>query len=71
MNLDAYHVFLTPLGDCPLFVAEKTSTSFLVKALDGRTCSTPFDYRIVAKPVGYENVRLEVPTLDTGEEAGE
>jgi hypothetical protein len=58
-----YLVFLTPLGDCPLFVAEKTSRDFTVRAMGGLTCSIAFDYRIVAKRLGYENLRLE-PFVD-------
>ncbi len=54
-----YHVFLTPLGDCALYVAEKTSTSFTVRAIGGRQCNIAFDYRLVAKRLGYEQVRLE------------
>ncbi len=54
-----YHVFLTPLGDCALYVAEKTPTSFTVRAMGGRQCSIAFDYRLVAKRLGYEHVRLE------------
>jgi hypothetical protein len=53
-----YHVFLTPLGDCALYVKEKSPTSFTVRAMGGQTCSIPFDYRIVAKRLGYEDVRL-------------
>jgi hypothetical protein len=53
-----YHIFFTPLGDCSLYVAEKTPASFTVKAIGGQTCSIAFDYRIVAKRVGYENTRL-------------
>ena len=53
-----YHVFLTPLGDCALYVAEKTPASFTVKAMGGQTCSVAFDYRIVAKRLGYEQTRL-------------
>jgi hypothetical protein len=53
-----YHVFLTPMGDCPLYVAEKTPTSFTVRAHGGQTCSVAFDYRIIAKRLGYEDLRL-------------
>jgi len=56
---ETYHVFLTPLGDCLLYVSEKTPTSFTVKAASGGTCSVGFDYRIIAKRLGFENVRLE------------
>lgn len=62
---EPYHVFLTPLGDCPLYVVEKTPTSFTVRAMEGKTCAIAFDYRIVAKRLGYEQVRLalDVPSL--------
>ncbi|MCS7179352.1 MAG: hypothetical protein RML46_05910 [Anaerolineae bacterium] len=69
VNLSDYHVFLTPLGDCKgLYVAEKTSTSFVVKELGGGTSSVAFDYRIVARRLGYENVRLEPLVLPAREE---
>lgn len=60
-----YHVFLTPLGQQPvlLFITEKTSTGFKVKGagLDGNPIKCDFDYRIVAKRLGYENERLPMP----------
>jgi len=43
-------------------VANKTSTLFTVKAMGGQTCSIAFDYRIVAKRLGYESSRLEPAT---------
>ena len=55
---EVYYVFLTPLGDCALYVAEKTAGGFRVAALGGASCSIAFDYRIVAKRLGYEEVRL-------------
>ncbi|HER00205.1 MAG TPA: hypothetical protein ENO22_12770 [candidate division Zixibacteria bacterium] len=59
-SLDAgYHVFLTPLGSCNLYVAEKNSGSFIVKAIDNDACGIEFDYRIVAKRRGYEQERLK------------
>ncbi|MBN1921612.1 MAG: hypothetical protein JW892_10230 [Anaerolineae bacterium] len=59
VNLNAdYHVFLTPLGDCALYVAEKTATSFTVGAIDDKACNIAFDYRIVAKQVGMESYRM-------------
>ena len=59
VNLNGdYRIFLTPLGDCALYVAEKTPASFTVKAIGGQTCNISFDYRIVAKRAGYENERL-------------
>jgi hypothetical protein len=54
-----YHVFLTPNGDSKgLYVSQKTATSFEVREQGGGTSSVAFDYRIVAKRSGYENVRL-------------
>jgi hypothetical protein len=54
-----YHVFLTPNGDCKgLYVSQKTATSFVVRELGGGTSSIAFDYRIMAKRKGYENIRL-------------
>ncbi len=58
-----YHVFLTPNGDCALYVDKKSPTTFTVRAMGGQTCSIAFDYRIVAKRLGYEDVRL--PAVDT------
>ena len=65
---DDYHVFFTPMGDCALYVTDKTPTTFTVKALGGQTCSIAFDYNIVAKRLGYETVRLAV--ADTSPAAG-
>ena len=60
VNLSStYHVFLTPMGDCGLYVAAKTPNSFTVRALDGKQVNIAFDYRIVAKRAGYEGKRLE------------
>jgi hypothetical protein len=54
-----YHVFLTPNGDCKgLYVAQKLPTSFVVRELGGGTASIAFDYRIMAKRKGYEQIRL-------------
>jgi len=63
---ETYHVFLTPLGDCPLYVSGKTQTSFSVKAMGGQTCSIAFDYRIVAKRLGYEHLRLDAAATGGG-----
>jgi hypothetical protein len=58
----SYHVFVTPLGDCNgLFVTDKTATTFEVRELDGGTANIEFDYRIVAKRLGFEDLRLESP----------
>jgi hypothetical protein len=54
-----YHVFLTPKGDCKgLYVANENARGFDVRELGGGTSSVAFDYRIVAKRMGYETVRL-------------
>jgi hypothetical protein len=66
VNLGEYQVFLTPLGDCPLYIADKTPASFTVKAMGGQRCSIAFDYRLVAKRLGYEKARLE--PMDAGPE---
>jgi hypothetical protein len=52
-----YHVFLTPNGNCNgLYVASKTAGGFEVRELGGGKSNTIFDYRIVARRKGYENV---------------
>jgi len=54
-----YHVFLTPNGDSKgLYVSQKSATSFEVREQGGGSSNVAFDYRIVAKRSGYENVRL-------------
>jgi hypothetical protein len=60
VNLAAgYHVFITPTGDCKgLYVSNKTASSFEVRELAAGTSAVTFDYRIVAKRTGYENIRL-------------
>lgn len=74
VNLSDYQVFVTPLCDQPviLFVTEKTETGFTVKGvtLDGQPSSCSFDYRIVAKRLGYEEVRLETPDATTQSSGG-
>ena len=55
-----YHVFLTPLGESAgLYVADKRSDAFEVRAADG-SADVAFDCRIVAKRRGYEDDRLEL-----------
>jgi hypothetical protein len=55
-----YHVFVTANGDCKgLYVTNKTASGFEVHELGGGVSSVAFDYRIVAKRAGLENVRLE------------
>jgi hypothetical protein len=68
VNLETgYHVYVTPLCDeaVVLFVSEKSAKGFTVEGvtLDSKPSQCAFDYRIVAKPLGSEEVRLEVVTL--------
>jgi len=60
-----YHVFLTPKGDCEgLYVTNETPSGFEVHELRKGTSSVAFDYRIVAKRKGVENLRLEPVSAD-------
>jgi hypothetical protein len=55
----AFHVFLTPGGDCKgLYVTNKTATSFEVHELGEGQSEISFDYKIVAKRMGHETERL-------------
>lgn len=68
-NLETgYHVFITPTCGEPavLFVSDKTAASFTVQGvtLDNQPSSCAFDYRVVAKRLGYEDVRLAPVDLD-------
>ena len=58
-----YQVQVTATCNEPvlLFVSEKTTAYFTVQGvrLDGKPSNCAFDYRISAKAVGYETVRLE------------
>lgn len=55
-----YHVFLTPKGDCEgLYVSNETSRAFEVRELHNGHSNTAFDYRIMARRKGYENLRME------------
>jgi|HubBroStandDraft_1064217.scaffolds.fasta_scaffold09900_2 hypothetical protein len=55
----AYHVFLTPKGDCKgLYVSGETAQGFEVHEMGGGRSNIAFDYRIMAKRSGFENVRL-------------
>lgn len=66
VNLDAdYHVFLTPNGESNgLYISRKTPTSFEVHESNNGHSSVGFDYRIVARRKGYENVRLADKTKE-------
>jgi hypothetical protein len=60
-----YHVFLTPNGDCKgLYVSQKSATSFEVHELGGGSSSIAFDYRIMAKRKGFENIRMADKTAE-------
>jgi hypothetical protein len=55
----AYHVFLTPKGDCKgLYIGGETAQGFEVHEMGGGHSNIAFDYRIMAKRNGYESVRL-------------
>jgi hypothetical protein len=57
---EEYHVFLTPRGDSEgLYVTNAGADGFDVKESHGGHSAVGFDYRIVAKRKGYENVRME------------
>ena len=72
VNLDEYHVYVTPLGDCEgLYVSNKSATGFEVHELGGGTSNIEFDYRIVAHRAGYEEVRMPVDTSAKSAEADE
>lgn len=69
VNLSEYHVFVTPLGDCKgLYVINKTASGFEVRELGGGTADIAFEYRIVAKRLGYEAERMELYDMESGEE---
>jgi len=66
-----YHVFLTPEGDCSLYVTRKTTLSFQVRAVGGASVSVPFSYRIVAHRrdvAGTRFARLKLPQPPKGVE---
>ena len=55
-----YHVFITPKGDSEaLYVSNETASGFDVHEHGGGRSNIAFDYRIVGRRKGYENVRLE------------
>jgi hypothetical protein len=57
-----YKVFLTPMGACNgLYIEAKRSDGFEVRELSGGRSSASFDYRVMARRKGYENVRLAEP----------
>jgi hypothetical protein len=64
-----YHVYLTPLSEeaLLLFVTDKGPNGFTVQGvtLDGRPAAGAFDYRLVARRLGYEDVRLEEVVIES------
>lgn len=67
----AYHVFLTPEGDCSLYVTRKTTQSFEVRTVGGASVSVRFSYRIVAHRrdvAGTRFARLKLPQPPKGVE---
>ena len=61
-----YHVYVTPICEeaVVLFVTTKTPEGFTVQGvtLDSQPSNCAFDYRVVAKRLGYESARL-APTV--------
>lgn len=63
-----YRVFLTPLDDCNgLYVQRKGPSSFVVRELNTKGSSLPFDYRIVGKRKGYKDPELRLKEFDIPE----
>ena len=54
VDTSSYHIFLTPYGDCPLYIAERTSTNFTVRAAADAKCTIAFDYRIIGERIDFE-----------------
>ncbi len=55
-----YHVFLTPRGECEgLYIASTNASGFEVRELHHGKSSIAFDYRIVVRRKGYENIRMQ------------
>jgi hypothetical protein len=60
-----YHVFITPNGECEgLYVTGKSGQGFEVHELRGGHSNIAFDYRIMARRKGFENVRMQDVTAD-------
>jgi hypothetical protein len=64
VNADAYHVFLTEYEDNnALFVTNRTSTGFGVRAKGSMTAGGTFSYRVVAKRKDIATARFQQVTL--------
>lgn len=60
-----YHIFLTPKGDCEgIYVNHESPEGFEVHELRGGRSNIAFDYRIMARRRGFENVRMQDVTQD-------
>jgi hypothetical protein len=60
-----YHIFLTPKGDCEgLYVSNENVDGFEVHELRRGHSNIAFDYRIMARRKGFENVRMQDVTQD-------
>jgi hypothetical protein len=60
----AYHVFVTPRGECRgLYLSEQDRFGFVVRELQGGSSGVEFDYRVMAAVRGHERTRLEPFTL--------
>jgi hypothetical protein len=60
-----YHIFLTPKGDCEgLYVSHESPEGFEVHELRGGQSNIAFDFRIMARRKGFENVRMQEVTQD-------
>jgi hypothetical protein len=59
VQLEDYHVFLTPEGDSAgLYIAGKSPTGFEVREQQGGTSSLTFSYRVAARPKDVPGERL-------------
>lgn len=73
LNVD-YHVYVTPLCDeaVVLFVTAKSAEGFTVNGvtLDNQPSGCAFDYRVIAKRLGYSDVRLAPAETGSGKNQG-
>jgi hypothetical protein len=66
---EPYHVFLQVYGDSELYISQRTTSSFEVRARDGSSDkNVEFSYRVVAKRNGFESERLEFSPWVTEEQ---
>jgi hypothetical protein len=67
-----YHIFLTPKGECEgLYVSKEGADGFEVHELHRGHSNIAFDYRIMARRKGFENVRLQDVSADFARMKGE